>query len=70
MQEDVAIVYKGHEYRLDSILVDKFWPGDLIAPGTLPLLLQPQKNPVRLGKAAWATLDSCMGDAKLQVNFP
>lgn len=66
-QEDVAIVYKGHVYALDSILVDKFCPGDLLAPGTLPLLLQKQRNPVRLTKAALAAFDGCPGDALLQV---
>ena len=70
LQEDLAIVYKGHEYALDSILVDKFHPGDLIAPGSAPLLLQRQEHRVKLGKAALAVLDMCQGDAQLHVSTP
>ena len=56
--------YKGHVWRLDAILVDKFCPGDLITPGSAPLLLQPQANKLKLGKAALA---ACQGNTLLQV---
>ena len=66
-QEAVDLEYKGHVWRLDAILVDKFCPGDLIAPGTAPLLLQRQQHGLRLGKAA---LVACRADARLQVLLP
>ena len=63
-QEAVDLEYKGRVWRLDDILVDKFCPGDLIAPGTAPLLLQPQAHKLQLSAAAHA---ACRGDALLQV---
>ena len=56
LQETIELAYKGHSYRLNDILVDKFCPSDLIEPGTAPLLLEQQHNIVHLSKSAEATL--------------
>jgi hypothetical protein len=57
-QEDVEIIYKGQCYHLNDILVDKFCPSDLIAPGTSPLLLEPQENLLQLAKESAAVQHS------------
>ncbi|CAK0771087.1 hypothetical protein CVIRNUC_003831 [Coccomyxa viridis] len=54
--ETIELAYKGHSYRLNDILVDKFCPSDLIEPGSAPLLLEQQRNDVHLSKGAEATL--------------
>ena len=56
LQETIELAYKGHSYRLNDILVDKFCPSDLIEPGTAPLLLEQQHNDVHFSKSAEATL--------------
>lgn len=56
LQDTIELAYKGHTYHLDDILVDKFCPSDLIAPGTAPLLLEQQHNAVALSKSAQESL--------------
>ena len=56
LQETIELAYKGHSYRLNDILVDKFCPSDLIEPGTAPLLLEQQRNDVHFSESAEATL--------------
>ena len=56
LQETIELAYKGHSYRLNDILVDKFCPSDLIEPGSAPLLLEQQRNDVHFSKGAEATL--------------
>lgn len=74
MQETIELAYKGHSYRLNDILVDKFCPSDLIEPGTAPLLLEQQRNNVHLSKSAEAALqqrpDLRVGYFCLQQHMP
>ena len=74
LQETIELAYKGHSYRLNDILIDKFCPSDLIEPGTAPLLLEQQHNNVHLSKSAEATLQQRpelrVGCFRLQQDMP
>ena len=74
LQETIELAYKGHSYRLNDILVDKFCPSDLIEPGTAPLLLEQQHNDVHFSNSAEATLQQRpelrVGCFRLQQDMP